>query len=209
MSVNRDAVSSTRTNGHTRRCRVRDNKTSLSVANYNLYLRCFWRQAEIILNSADIFPIESGRIRHRVQFYEYFKPRLTQIVFSATRRRSNLTSLVLRGSFTSLRRVFHSLPLSSSIRLHIIFIISSIRHLSSILTLLAPTLSLSRLFCTFYTCARIHLPFLFLSSASTLYLRECHRYWERVIRRSLVQKHGGTIYNVICGFTHCCRNRAV
>ena len=128
-----------------------------------------------------VFSIESGRIRHRVQFYEYFKTRLTQIVLSATRRRSNLTSCIGASRlvyFTPSRFSLVAAIVEHTVtyHLHHLFHSSSFIYSRPNLALRAPTLSLPRLFCTFYTCARIHLPSLFLSSASTLYLRECHRY---------------------------------
>lgn len=104
-------------------------------------------------------------------FYEYFKPRLTQIVLSVTRRESDLTSRI--GTSRPVHLAFHASvshpPPSSSMCLHI-FIIAPAHHLPSTLDrvprlLSAPALSLPHVgfFYLFYTRARIHLPSLFLS----------------------------------------------
>lgn len=72
----------------------------------------------------------------------------------------------------------------------------------------APALSLPSTSTSFilFPRARIFTVSFSLFSASTLYLRECHRC---AVRRSPVPKRGGTICSVICEFTYCCRNRTV
>lgn len=117
--------------------------------------------------------------RSRVSFYEYFKPRLTQIVLSATRRESNLTSRigtsrivyltpfrVFTLAFFAFRRHRHSVEHAVTYRLHHLSRSSSFIHSrpSPRRSPPSPALSLLRvgLFYPLYTRTRIHLPYLFL-----------------------------------------------
>lgn len=56
--------------------------------------------------------------------------------------------------------------------------------------------------------ARIHLPSLFLPFLHRRFI-SANVAAARAHGTSIVQKCGRTIYSVICGFTHCCRNRTV
>jgi len=157
--------------------------------------------------------------RPRVPFYEYFKPRPTQIVLSATRRKSDLTSRIRYFEAPSPRSVaFHArvfLPTvvvehAVTYRLHHLsrfVIFHPLSTESSPRSARPRCLSLS-LLSFLHTCAHI-----FIVSFSPFRIDALSPRMspplERAVCRSVVQKRGGTIYSVICGFTHCCRNRAV
>jgi len=112
-------------------------------------------------------------------------------------------------------RVFRPplLPSSPNTRLHIVLIISPIRHLSSTLdrvpALRAHVVCSSRWPLLSFLHMRIHLPSLFLSFLHRFISANVTVARTRGSETSIVQKRGRTIYSVICGFAHCCRNHTI
>lgn len=163
--------------------------------------------------------------RPRVPYYEYFIPRLTQIVLSATRREGNLTlyigtsRLVYLAPLTFHASVFRPPPRrlehAVTYRFHHL---SPVRHLF-IHSRLSPrpahrASALSHpprwpLLFFIHTCAHTFTVSFSLFRIAALSPRMSPlpggaRFVDRSSRN--VER---TIYSVICGFTHCCRNRAV
>lgn len=157
---------------------VWDNKTSPSAANYNL------RSLTLAVVGSELF---DSAVRHvyfqcvsnravyssRMPFYEYFKPRLTQIVLSAKGKQSDLAHWYFeaRSPRSTAFRARVSRPPPPSMWLHIVFIIFPVHHLSSTLDRVPSSFTSTSFILFTHVCAYIYRLFFSLFCIGALSLR--------------------------------------